>query len=194
MSAPDLILASTSPYRRELLERLKLPFRALAPGVDEAGIAGEAPQQRAQRLAFLKAEALAASQPDSCVIGSDQVASCRGQIFDKPGNAERCRQQLRLLSGHQASFHTAVSVLCIARQYRVDFIDVTTVVFRELTAAEIDRYIEIDQPFNCAGGFRCETLGVALFEELRSADATGLIGLPLIQLTRALRPLGFALP
>lgn len=194
MDAPELILASTSPYRRQLLDRLRVPYRVLAPGVDELTVAGEAPASQAARLAGLKAEAVARLHPAACVIGSDQVASCRGRVLDKPGDAARCREQLEWLSGHRAEFHTAFAVFCAARKFRRDHTDHTLVQFRILNSVEIGRYIEAEQPFDCAGGFKCEALGITLFERLDSSDPTGLIGLPLIALAAALRPLGFTLP
>lgn len=194
MSRPDLILASTSRYRRELLQRLKVPFQAFGSAVPEDVLPGEDPATRARRLAFAKAEAVAALHPHACVIGSDQVATSRGQILDKPGTVENAQRQLASLSGQQASFHTAVCLLCPERAYRAEFVDVTIVTFRTLSAAEIDRYLEADQPFDCAGAFRSESLGVALIEAMHCQDVTGLIGLPLIRLTQALRPLGYSLP
>lgn len=193
MAAP-LILASTSRYRRELLERLRLPFEVLAPDVDEAHLNGEAPAVRAQRLALAKATAAADARPDAVVIGGDQVALCGLQVLDKPGDADGCRAQLSLLSGRSAIFHTAVAVLCRARSFSDCFVDVTELKFRALTGAEIERYIEIDQPFHCAGSFRSESLGVSLFAHMETNDPTGLIGLPLIRLAQSLRATGFRLP
>jgi len=194
MDAPELILASTSPYRRQLLDRLRTPYLALAPGVEESQAPGEAPGGRAARLAGLKAEAVARLHPAAAVIGSDQVASCRGRVLDKPGDAARCQEQLAWLSGQQAEFHTAFTVLCKARGFRRDGTDRTVVQFRTLTREEIGRYIALERPFDCAGGFKCEALGITLFERLDSSDPTALIGLPLIALAAALRPLGFTLP
>ena len=193
MAAP-LILASTSRYRRELMERLRLPFEVVAPGVDEAHVSGEAPTTRAQRLALAKAAAAADARPDAVVIGSDQVALCGSQVLDKPGDAAGCRAQLALLSGRRATFHTAVAVLCHAHRFSDCFVDVTELQFRPLTSAEIERYIDIDQPFHCAGSFRSESLGVSLFARMDSSDPTGLIGLPLIRLSESLRAAGFRLP
>ncbi len=193
-TAPPLILASTSPYRRELLLRLGLPFQTAAPGVPESHLPGEAPGARARRLALAKARAVAAGAPQAAVIGSDQVAVSGATVLDKPGDAARCRAQLRALSGNEARFLTAVAVVCPARGFLEEFTDVTVVQFRALSDAEIDRYVERDRPWDCAGGFRSETLGVTLFERIDSSDPTGLIGLPLIRLAAALRALGCALP
>jgi septum formation protein len=191
---PPLILASTSRYRRALLERLALPFSCVAPGVDESPLAGESHPDRAVRLALAKAAAVAAQHPGATVIGSDQVGTCKGELLDKPGDAPRARSQLQWLSAAAASFHTAVAVLQSERGNILQFIDTTTVYFRALSDAEIERYIDIEQPFDCAGGFRCEGLGITLFSRMVSEDPTGLIGLPLIALARSLRQLGYPLP
>jgi septum formation protein len=191
---PPLILASTSEYRRELLARLQLEFRCLAPGVDEAPLAGESHPDRAVRLALAKAAAVAASHPASTVIGSDQVGVCKGESLHKPGDALRARAQLQWLSGAEATFHTAVAVVQRERAIVRQFVDTTTVYFRALSDAEIERYIAIEQPFDCAGAFRCERLGIALFSRVVAEDPTGLIGLPLIALARSLRQLGYELP
>jgi len=174
--------------------RLGLPFDTAAPGVLESHLPGEPPGERSRRLALAKARAVAASAPQAAVIGSDQVAVSGSTVLDKPGNAGRCREQLRALSGNEARFLTAVAVVCAARGYLEEFTDVTVVKFRELSAAEIDRYIERDRPWDCAGGFRSEALGVTLFERVDCSDPTGLVGLPLIRLAAALRALGCALP
>ncbi|MGE0582793.1 MAG: nucleoside triphosphate pyrophosphatase [Steroidobacteraceae bacterium] len=189
-----LILASTSRYRRELLGRLGLPFLAEAPGVDEAAIPGEAPAARAARLAAAKAHAVARRHPGALVIGSDQVAALGDAILDKPGNAERCRAQLTNLAGRTASFFTACAVVGFDSRIEYAHTDTTRVVTRALAAAEIDRYVEREQPFDCAGGFKVEALGIALFERVESQDPTALVGLPLIWLADALRRAGLAVP
>jgi septum formation protein len=194
MAAPSLILASTSSYRRELLARLRLRFSSLAPGVDEAAVAHETPLARAQRLALAKARAVAEREPGATVIGSDQVAVCKGELLEKPGTAERCREQLRWLSAAAATYYTAVAIVQLERNQTLQFVDTTTVYFRPLTEAEIERYIAAEQPFDCAGGFRSEALGISLFARVVSEDPTGLIGLPLIALARGLRQLGYELP
>jgi septum formation protein len=194
MNPPPLILASTSRFRRELLERLKVPFDAVAPGIDEDHLPSELPQTRAVRLALAKARAIAVRRPEAVVIGSDQVATCNGTVLDKPGTAEGCRRQLALQSGQVTAFYTAVAIVCIDRHYTEEFMDVTEVQFRALDALEIERYVALDEPLQCAGSFRSESLGVALFEHLRSADPSGLVGLPLIRLARSLRTLGYLLP
>jgi septum formation protein len=193
-AAPPLILASTSRYRRELLGRLQLPFTSEAPGVEESHRPGETPPARARRLALAKAQAVAARAPGAIVIGSDQVAVHGADVLDKPGNAERSRAHLRTLSGSEAHFHTAVAVVCIDRRVVEEFTDLTTVRFRPLSAEEIARYVERERPYDCAGAFQSESLGVTLFERIESLDPTALVGLPLIRLAAALRSLGYALP
>jgi septum formation protein len=191
---PALILASLSPYRRELLTRLNLPFEVVPPEVSEAHVAGESPADRALRLALLKAQAIAQRYPDAVVIGSDQVAACGQEVLDKPGDAARCRAQLATLSGRTARFYTACAVLGVSAQLHLAHVDTTTVVFRSLSAGEIERYVAHERPFDCAGGFKAEGLGVALFECIESQDPTALIGLPLIWLAGALRGAGYRLP
>ena len=191
---PELILASTSPYRRVLLERLQLPFTAIAPAVAEESVAGELPPDRALRLSLAKAQAVAARYPEAVVIGSDQVA-CDGQrVLDKPGDAAHCRAQLASVSGSSVRFHTGCALLGAHGAIRLVHLDTTTVFFRPLGKQEIERYVQREQPFDCAGGFRAEGLGIALFESIESVDPTALIGLPLIWLAGALRRAGFVLP
>jgi septum formation protein len=191
---PPLILASTSLYRRALLQRLKLAFDCAAPGVDETSLAAESHLDRAVRLALAKAAAVAARHPGTTVIGSDQIGVCKGALLDKPGDALRAHAQLQWLSAAAATFYTAVAVLQLERGHSLQFVDTTTVYFRALSDAEIDRYIAIERPFDCAGSFRCEGLGITLFSRVESEDPTGLIGLPLIAVARALRQLGYDLP
>lgn len=191
---PELILASTSPYRRELLARLQLAFEVMAPGVAEERLPGESPADRALRLATAKARAVAVAHPTALVIGSDQVGACGAELLEKPGNAARCREQLARLSGHTACFYTACVVLGAHPATHSAHVDTTTVAFRALTAAEIERYVERERPFDCAGGFRVEDSGIALFEFVESQDPTALVGLPLIWLAGALRGAGFQVP
>lgn len=191
---PQLILASTSPYRRELLARLAVDFEVVAPGVGEEHVRGESPTDRALRLATAKAQAASARHPEAIVIGSDQVADCSGERLDKPGDAAHCRVQLTRLSGHTAHFYTACVLLGARAGLHLAHVDTTTVVFRALSAGEIDRYVAREQPFDCAGGFKAEALGVALLECIESQDPTALIGLPLIWLAGALRGAGFQVP
>ena len=189
-----LILASTSAYRRMLLERFGLLFETVRPEVAEPHIAGENPSERALRLAVAKAEAVAARHPGAVVIGSDQVAAAGQKILDKPGDEATCRSQLASLSGTDARFYTGCAVIGPSGSVRLMHLDTTTVFFRSLTAKEIDRYVEREKPFDCAGGFKVEALGITLFESVESKDPTALIGLPLIWLACALRRAGFALP
>lgn len=194
MFSKALILASTSRYRRALLERLGLPFECVAPQVLEARHPGEAPTDMAARLARLKAESVARLHPDAVVIGSDQVALRGSEVLGKPGTAERCREQLRESSGRDVVFLTAIHVIDGHSGRAESHVDRTTVLFRDLTVAEIDRYIARDEPLDCAGGFKAESLGIALFEKIDSSDPTGLTGLPLAWLCGALRRAGFEVP
>lgn len=187
-------LASTSAYRRALLARLQLPFTCVAPAVEELRVAGETAEQMTLRLARLKAEAVARLHPGSVVIGSDQAAVRGTEILGKPGSVERCRAQLLQSSGQQVAFLTAVHVIEGARDRSESHVDRTLVRFRELGGAEIDRYIAVDRPLDCAGGFKVESLGIALFEQVESLDPTALTGLPLIWLCGALRRAGIPVP
>jgi septum formation protein len=189
-----LILASTSPYRRELLGRLGLPFECVAPGADETRLPDEAAAPMAERLARLKAEAVASRYPGAVVIGSDQVALRGTDVLGKPGTVERCREQLRASSGREVVFLTAVHLIDGPAGTAESHTDRTVVRFRTLSDAEIDRYIERDQPLDCAGGFKAESLGIALFDGIASNDPTGLTGLPLAWVGAALRRAGFAVP
>ena len=187
-------LASTSAYRRALLERLQLPFECVAPAVDEQRVAGETAGQMTIRLARLKAEAVARLHPGGVVIGSDQAAVRGAEILGKPGTAERCHQQLMQSSGQPVAFLTAIHVVDGARGRSESHVDRTLVKFRQLDAAEIARYIAADQPLDCAGGFKAESLGIALFDGIESVDPTALTGLPLIWLCGALRRAGIPVP
>ena len=194
MILPPLILASTSSYRRELLARLRLAFETMRPEVSEEGRTGESPADRSLRLALAKAQAVARLHPGALVIGSDQVAAVGEQMLGKPGDAARCRAQLATLSGKTACFYSACALLGVNAGVRLAHVDTTTVVFRTLSLAEIERYVACEQPYDCAGGFKAEGLGVALFECIESRDPTALIGLPLIWLAGALRGAGYHLP
>ena len=189
---PRLILASTSRYRRELLARLQRPFECVAPGIDEARLPGETPSSLAVRLARLKAEAVAALHPGALVVGSDQVALLGADVLGKPGSVERCVAQLRASSGRAVEFLTAVHVVHGAGAE--SHVDRTVVQFRDLGDDEIARYVEIEQPLDCAGGFKAEALGISLFVAIESNDPTGLTGLPLAWLSGALRRAGIPVP
>jgi septum formation protein len=186
----SLVLASTSRYRKALLERLGLPFEIIAPAIDESPSAGEAPAATALRLAQAKARAVATRLSHALVIGSDQVADLDGTHVGKPGNAASAMAQLRALSGRTVVFHTGVA-LCDAGsgRCRSALVDVAST-FRVLSDAEIADYLRREQPFDCAGGVKSEGLGIALFERIESGDPTALIGLPLIALLDLLRAEG----
>ena len=189
-SHPPLILGSTSRYRRELLERLRLPFTVVSPEVDETPAPGEAPAALACRLALAKAQAVARAHPGAVVIGSDQVADVDGQPMGKPGSHERAVAQLRTLSGRQVVFQTAVAVVRADTAFAEVSLAPVTVRFRALADAEIERYLRLEQPYDCAGSAKCETLGIALLEAIESDDPTALIGLPLIRTAQLLRAAG----
>ena len=187
---PTLILASTSRYRRELLQRLRLPFEVLSPGVDETPLPGEAPAALALRLALAKARAVAALRPNAVVIGSDQVADLDGLAIGKPGTHERATEQLRWLSGRQAVFQTAVAVVRVDSAFEQVVLAPVSVRFRALSDAEIEHYLRAEQPYDCAGSAKCETVGIALLESIDSDDPTALVGLPLIRTCALLRAAG----
>jgi septum formation protein len=185
-----LILASTSRYRRALLERLGLPFTAVAPGVDETALPGELPRTTALRLAEAKARSAATAHPDALIIGSDQVADCDGHAIGKPGNHEAAFAMLTALAGKTVVFHTGLALLdTTSGRCATAMIDVRST-FRRLSAAEIERYLAREHPYDCAGAVKSEGLGIALFESIVSDDPTALIGLPLIRLVSMLREAG----
>lgn len=191
--SPHLLLASGSPYRRMLLERLGIPFRVRAPGVDESPRSGESPGDLAGRLARVKAGALA-DERDALVIGSDQAVACRGELTGKPGDRGSAARQLRNQSGRSVDFHTGLCLLDTrSGEARVE-VETVRVVFRSLTHGEIERYLDRDEPFDCAGSFKSESLGVALCERIECEDPTTLVGLPLVRLCRMLREAGFRIP
>ena len=188
-----LILGSTSRYRRELLQRLQIPFEVVSPEVDESQDAGESPEQLARRLALAKARAVAANFPDSVVIGSDQVAELAGQALGKPGSHARAVAQLRLMRGRSLVFHTAVAVVCLQSGFEQTDLAAVTVQFRALSDEEIDNYLQAEQPYDCAGSAKSEGLGIALLDSIHSDDPTALVGLPLIRTCRMLRAAGVVL-
>lgn len=192
-SMPPIVLASTSPYRRQLLQRLQLPFEVCAPHVDETARPRETPRDTACRLALAKAAAVAAERPGAIVIGSDQVADVDGEALSKPGSHEAALAQLTRMQGREVVFHTAVAVVDPAGGRQVD--DVPTAVrFRRLPAAQLDAYLRAERPYDCAGAAKIESLGIILVESVRSEDPTALIGLPLIRLTTMLAACGVMLP
>jgi len=189
---PQLILASSSAYRRELLSRLRLPFDVMVPDVDETPRPGEAPEATALRLARAKAAAVAARAPGSLVIGSDQVATLDGLQIGKPGSHEAALAQLQLMRGRTVVFHTALSLFDGRTGTDQSTTIDTAVTFRDLPDAELDAYLRIEQPYDCAGSAKNEGLGIALLERIDSSDPTALTGLPLIALTGMLRRAGVA--
>jgi septum formation protein len=191
---PKILLASTSPYRRDLLARLRVPFEVRSPGVDETALPGEAPRVLARRLAQAKAMAVAQAEPDAIVIGSDQVADVDGEALSKPGGFAAALGQLQRLQGRTVVFHTALAVARDGGRWcRVDSVP-TEVRFRRLPDAALERYLHIDTPFDCAGAAKIESLGIALVQSVRSDDPTALIGLPLIAVVDALTACGVEIP
>lgn len=189
-----LILASTSPFRKSLLDRLGLPFNTASPQVDESSEPGEAPEELVQRLACLKADAVAADHPDSLIIGSDQVACIDGKILGKPGNRENAIAQLGEASGRAVIFYTGLCLLNTRNREKQVVCEPFTVHFRTLSPSVIERYVDREQPFGCAGSFKSEGLGIVLFRRLEGEDPNSLIGLPLIRLVDFLGKEGVELP
>lgn len=189
-----LVLGSTSKYRRELLARLQLPFEVAAPHVDETPHPEESPRDLALRLALAKARAVAEQHPGAVVIGSDQVADLDGQPLGKPGSHERAMQQLQAMSGKTVIFQTAVAVVCQETGFEAVDLAAVEVKFRRLQAAEIERYLLAEQPYDCAGSAKSEGLGISLLDAIQSDDPTALIGLPLIRTCHMLRAAGLVLP
>lgn len=185
-----LILASTSSYRRLLLQRLRLPFSVLAPEVDETPLPGEAPDQIAVRLALAKARAVAALHPAALVIGSDQVADLDGQALGKPGNHARAVAQLQTMRGKTVVFQTAVAVVCIQTGFAQAELAQVRVTFRDLSDAQIEAYLQAETPYDCAGSAKSEGLGIALLAQIDNDDPTALIGLPLIRTCQLLAAAG----
>ncbi|MBH46785.1 MAG: septum formation protein Maf [Halobacteriovorax sp.] len=190
----ELILASTSRYRKELLARLELPFKCVAPGVDEQVLKekGLAPKELASQLALLKAQAVAKKHPNAIIIGSDQVAAIDELVLDKPGDEATAFKQLSLMRGREHYLFTAVALVTPAKE--IQFIDTTTLNMKNLTDEQIKRYLDRDEPFDCAGSYKIETSGISLFESVTSEDFTAITGLPLIILSKHLQNLGYDLP
>jgi septum formation protein len=188
-----VVLGSTSRYRRELMERLRVPFTVAAPDVDETPLTGEAPKALALRLALAKARAVARLHPEAVVIGSDQVADLAGQPLGKPGEHDRAVAQLRQMRGQTVIFQTALAVVCLTTGFeQVDLAEVR-VVFRDLSDEEIEAYLQAEKPYDCAGSAKSEGLGITLLESIDNDDPTALIGLPLIRTARMLRQAGVKL-
>jgi MAF protein len=185
-----LVLASSSPFRKALLEKLNLSFVTNSPDIDETPLAGESIEDMVMRLAEAKARALAAHHPQALIIGSDQSASLNGQVLHKPGNFENAFAQLKAASGQCITFYTGLCLLNSASDEAQTICEPYQVKFRQLQDAEIEHYLQIEQPYNCAGSFRSEAMGICLFESMRGDDPNTLVGLPLIQLCRMLRAQG----
>ena len=192
-SPRTLVLGSTSRYRRELLQRLRIPFEIAAPEVDEAPLPGESPRDLALRLSLAKARAVAARFPQAVVIGSDQVADLHGEPLGKPGNHANAVVQLRRMRGHTVVFQTALSVVCLETGFAQSALAPVQVLFRDLSDAEIEAYLLAEQPYDCAGSAKSEGLGISLLERIDSDDPTALIGLPLIRTCQLLRAAGVVL-
>ena len=190
MQTRSLILGSTSPYRRELLSRLRIPFSVQSPEVDETPLEGERPMQLAQRLALAKAIAVAEKNPNAVVIGSDQVADLNGMSLGKPGNFDRAMAQLRQMSGQTVVFQTALAVVCLDSGFEQTELASVRVQFRVLSDAEIEVYLQREKPYDCAGSAKSEGLGIALLESIANDDPTALVGLPLIRTCNLLRAAG----
>ncbi len=185
-----LVLCSTSRYRRDLLARLHLPFDCAAPDVDETPSLDETAAALSERLAVAKARVLAPRFPDALLIGSDQAASCAGQLLGKPGTRAAAIAQLQSAAGHEVEFHTAVAIVDARTGECRSERDVTRVRFRNLSSRDIERYLDLEPALDCAGSFKCEGLGIALFDAIDSRDPTALVGLPLIATARLLRGFG----
>lgn len=194
MSMPRIVLGSTSRYRADLLRRIIDDFAQMAPEVDETPLPQEPPRMRAARLAETKAHVVASRLRDALVIGSDQVAALGESLLHKPVSIDNAREQLHASSGKKIDFYTGICVFDTRTGQARSALDHTRVLFRGLTDAEIDRYLERERPLDCAGSFKSEALGITLFERIESIDPTALVGLPLIALARLLREAGFALP
>ncbi len=190
VTSRTLILASTSSYRRELLARLKIPFDVVSPMVDETAERGESGQALAARLALAKARVVAGCNPEAVVIGSDQVADLNGQILGKPGTHANAVAQLRAMRGQTIQFETAVAVVCNALDFEQSTSEAVEVRMRDLSDAEIERYLQLEPAYDCAGSAKCEGLGISLMTAIRSDDATALVGLPLIKTAELLRRVG----
>jgi septum formation protein len=193
MASRPLILGSTSRYRRELLQRLQVPFDVAAPDVDETPLPGETPRALAERLALAKARAVASAFPRAVVIGSDQVADLNGLALGKPGSHERAVLQLRQMRGQTVVFQTAVAVVCGESGFEQSGLAAVWVRFRDLSDSEIENYLRAEQPYDCAGSAKSEGLGIALLESIESDDPTALVGLPLIRTCKMIQAAGVVL-
>lgn len=191
---PIIVLGSSSIYRKQMLEKLQLPFIQHAPDIDETSLEDETPPQMIERLSRLKAQAVAAEHPDKIVIASDQCATFNNQPVGKPHTHDKAVQQLQDFSGRQIEFYTGLAVIDPRDQSIHQTMDKTVVHFRELNQATIENYLLAEQPYQCAGSFKSEGLGITLFERIESKDPNALIGLPLIELTTLFAQMGIQLP
>ena len=187
-----LVLASSSPFRQALLNKLHLEFETASPEIDETPLDGESIETMVKRLSTEKAKAIADQFPDALIIGSDQSASLNGQVLHKPGSYEVAFQQLKAASGQSITFYTGLCVYNSHTQHAETICEPYVVKFRDLNDSEIDNYLRLEQPFNCAGSFKSEGLGISLFESLQGKDPNTLVGLPLIELCRMLKENGMA--
>lgn len=190
MKINNLILASSSPYRQALMKKLHLNFKAFSPEVDEGPLANEAPEALAVRLGKLKAQALCEQYPDHLIIGSDQVAVINGKQLHKPGNRPKAIEQLQAASGNTVTFFTSVCIINSSTMHYMTDLDVCTVFFKTLTRRQIEHYVDLEAPYDCAGSFKSESLGIALFEKIQGDDPNALTGLPLIKLISLLEKFG----
>lgn len=189
---PPLILASSSPYRSQMLERLGLPFSAVTSGIDETPEPGESPEALVRRLALEKARHIAPRHPDALIIGADQVSVLGDEILGKPGSRERAIEQIQRMSGKRVDYLSGIALIGPGME-RIDIVP-TRLTYRDLDQREIERYVDRDRPFDCAGAMRSESLGIALLETLSSDDPTALIGMPLIRIAQWLRAAGYEIP
>lgn len=187
-----LVLASGSPYRRVLMNNLGLDFTFASPDIDESALPGEAPERLSARLSFEKAKSLASKYPDHLIIGSDQVVILNQKQLTKPGNRQNCITQLVTASGKQVLFYTGICVLDSKTGQSIVEVDLCSVYFKNLSLEQIERYVDREKPFDCAGGFKSESLGIALIEKIKGDDPNALIGLPTIKLTRILDQFGYS--
>ncbi|GKT11186.1 MAG: septum formation protein [Thiomicrorhabdus sp.] len=194
VSTPRIILGSTSIFRKELLEKLNLPFEQIAPNIDESPLNNETPKELVVRLSKAKAQVIAGQSPNSIIIGSDQTALFNGQPIGKPHSFDNAAAQLKQFSNQTITFYTGLTVINTATQQTFEALDITKVHFRALSQSVIENYIEIEQPLKCAGSFKSEGLGITLFKEIESKDPNALIGLPLIELTNIFYEMGYPLP
>lgn len=191
---PNIILASTSPFRKQLLQKLNLSFEQVAPNIDEAPLKNESPKEMVARLSNKKAKEIASRFPNSLIIASDQSATYQDQPIGKPHTMENAVKQLQQFSQQTITFYTGLTVINTASSQQFEYMDTTQVHFRKLSAEVIKNYLDIEQPLNCAGSFKSEGLGITLFEKITSTDPNALIGLPLIELTSIFYKMGYALP